>query len=122
MNKTNDSLKQLTARHARFVEERNWQKHQSPKNLVMALTGEVGELAELFQWLTVEESWQVSGEAKQRVGEEMADILIYLTRIADELDIDLVAAAHEKCDVNDRKYPKDEFQGDYKRPHEYKER
>ncbi|MGL1861114.1 MAG: nucleotide pyrophosphohydrolase [Pseudodesulfovibrio sp.] len=117
-----DSLKELNERHRRFVEERNWQKHQSPKNLVMALTGEVGELNELFQWLTVEESWKVEGDAKQAVGEELADVLIYLTRIADELDIDLVAAAHEKCDQNDRKYPKEEFQGDYRRPHEYKKR
>lgn len=115
-----DSLTELNERHRRFVEERNWQKHQSPKNLVMALTGEVGELAELFQWLTVEESWKVEGDNKKAVAEELADILIYLTRIADELDIDLVAAAHEKCDVNDRKYPASEFQGNDRRPHEYK--
>lgn len=117
-----DSLEQLNERHRRFVEERNWQQHQSPKNLVMALTGEVGELNELFQWLTVEESRQVDGAPRQAVAEELADILIYLTRIADELDIDLVAAAHAKCDKNDRKYPKEEFQGDYRRPHEYKGR
>lgn len=116
-----DSLKQLNARHRQFVEERNWQKHQSPKNLVMALTGEVGELNELFQWLTVEESRRVEGEHKQAVAEELADILIYLTRIADELDIDLVAAAHEKCERNDRKYPAEEFQDGYRRPHEYKD-
>ncbi|MCJ2166262.1 MULTISPECIES: nucleotide pyrophosphohydrolase [unclassified Pseudodesulfovibrio] len=115
-----DSLKKLNARHRRFVEERHWQKHQSPKNLVMALTGEVGELNELFMWLTVEESWTVDGEKKQAVAEELADVLIYLTRIADELGIDLVAAAHEKCDLNERKYPKEAFQGDELRPHEYK--
>ena len=79
-----DSLKELNARHRRFVEERHWQKHQSPKNLVMALTGEVGELNELFMWLTVEESRAVEGEKKQAVAEELADVLIYLTRIADE--------------------------------------
>ena len=117
-----DSLDELNERHRRFVEERNWQKHQSPKNLVMALTGEVGELSELFQWLTVEESWKVTDDDKGRVAEELADVLIYLTRIADELDIDLVQAAHAKCDANDRKYPKDEFQDGYRRPHEYKER
>lgn len=116
-----DSLDSLNERHRKFVEDRNWQKHQSPKNLVMALTGEVGELNELFQWLTVEESWNVEGEKKQAVAEELADILIYLTRISDELGIDLVAAAHEKCDVNDRKYPANEFQGNGKRPHEYKD-
>lgn len=116
-----DSLKDLNERHRKFVEDRHWQKHQSPKNLVMALTGEVGELNELFQWLTTEESWNVNGPQKQAVAEELADVLIYLTRIADELDIDLVAAAHEKCDLNDRKYPVEAFQGEDKRPHEYKD-
>lgn len=116
-----DTLDKLNERHRRFVEERNWQKHQSPKNLIMALTGEVGELNELFQWLTVEESWNVEGPKKQAVAEELADILIYLVRVSDELGIDLVAAAHEKCDVNDRKYPASEFQGNDKRPHEYKD-
>ncbi|MBC17905.1 MazG nucleotide pyrophosphohydrolase [Pseudodesulfovibrio profundus] len=115
-----DSLKELNERHWRFVEERNWQKHQTPKNLVMALTGEVGELNELFQWLTVEESRNVQGEQKEAVAEELADILIYLVRLSDELGIDLVAAAHEKCERNDRKYPKEAFQGNDKRPHEYK--
>jgi len=112
-----DSLKELDARHRKFVEERNWQRHQSPKNLVMALTGEVGELAELFQWLTIEESWSVQGDQKQAVAEELSDILIYLTRIAGELDIDLVAAAHAKCAKNEQKYPAEKFQGAYRRPH-----
>lgn len=115
-----DSLEQLNKRHRRFVEARHWQKHQTPKNLVMALTAEVGELNELFMWLTPEESRALEGEDKQAVAEELADVLIYLTRIADELGIDLVAAAHEKCDLNDRKYPAEAFQGDPLRPHEYK--
>lgn len=117
-----DSLKALDERHRQFVEDRNWQKHQSPKNLVMALTAEVGELVEHFQWLTVEESWKVKGKKKQAVAEELADVLIYLTRISAELDIDLVAAAHEKCESNERKYPVEEFQGNSRRPHEYKDK
>jgi len=117
----NDSLKDLNERHRKFVEDRNWQKHQTPKNLVMALTGEVGELVELFQWLTPEESREVSGERKQAVAEEMADVLIYLVRLADETGIDLVAAAHEKCEINERKYPAEAFRGNGMRPHEYKE-
>lgn len=116
-----DSLEKLNERHRRFVEERNWQKHQSPKNLIMALTGEVGELNELFQWLTVEESRNVEGDKKQAVSEELADVLIYLVRIADELDIDLVQAAHAKCDKNESNYPAEEFQGGNRRPHEYKD-
>lgn len=115
-----DSLEELNEKHRRFVEERNWQRHQSPKNLVLALVGEVGELAEHFQWLSQEESWNLEGEKKQAVGEELADVLIYLTRIAAETGIDLVAVAHEKCEANDRKYPVEEFKGGYKRPHEYK--
>ncbi len=116
-----DSLKELDARHKKFVAERNWQKHQSPKNLVMALTGEVGELVEHFQWLSREESWQVSGGKKEAVAEELADCLIYLTRIAGELGIDLVAAAHKKCESNEGKYPVEEFQDGDRRPHEYKD-
>jgi len=116
-----DSLKELKERNRQFVNERHWQKHQSPKNLVMALTGEVGELNELFMWLTAEESREIEGDKKQAVAEELSDVLIYLTRIADEMDIDLVAAAHEKCDLNERKYPAGAFQGNGKRPHEYKE-
>ena len=117
-----DSLEDLNERHRRFVNDRNWQKHQSPKNLVLALMGEVGELAEHFQWLSQEESWKLAADKKHAVGQELADVLIYLTRIADELGIDLVAAAHEKCEANDLKYPAEEFRGKYKRPHEYKEK
>ena len=116
-----DSLKELNERHRKFVEDRHWQQHQSPKNLVMALTGEVGELNELFQWLTVEESRAVAGQRKQAVAEELADVLIYLVRLADELGIDLVAAAHEKCEINERKYPAEAFREGGMRPHEYKE-
>lgn len=115
-----DSLNQLNERHRKFVKDRHWERHQSPKNLVMALTGEVGELNELFMWLTTEESWKLGGDKKQAVAEELADVLIYLTRIADEMNIDLVAAAHEKCDVNEYKYPVEAFQDNGKRPHEYK--
>jgi NTP pyrophosphatase (non-canonical NTP hydrolase) len=116
-----DSLEELNERHRRFVEDRNWQKHQSPKNLVMALTAEVGELVELFQWLTPKESREVSGGRRQAVAEEMADVLIYLVRLADETGIDLVAAAHEKCEINERKYPAEAFREKDMRPHEYKE-
>ncbi|MEF2230316.1 MAG: nucleotide pyrophosphohydrolase [Pseudodesulfovibrio sp.] len=117
-----DSLADLNERHRRFVEERHWQKHQTPKNLAMALCAEAGELIELFQWLTPEESRAPDDKRRQAVAEEMADVLIYLVRMADELGIDLVAAAHAKCDKNDSKYPKEAFQADPLRPHEYKER
>lgn len=117
-----DSLKELDKRHRQFVENRNWQKHQTPKNLAMALTAEVGELVEHFQWLSQEESRALSGKRKDAVAQELADCLIYLTRIAGELGIDLVAAAHEKCEMNELKYPVDEFAGTDHRPHEYKDK
>lgn len=120
--KMTDSLKELDARHRKFVEDRNWQAHQSPKNLAMALTAEVGELVEHFQWLTVEESWKVDGAKKAAVAEEIADVLIYLTGLSSEMGIDLVAAAHEKCTVNEQKYPANEFTEGTRRPHEYKDR
>ncbi|MFH1913535.1 MAG: nucleotide pyrophosphohydrolase [Pseudomonadota bacterium] len=117
-----DSLDRLQERMRRFVEERDWQRHQSPKNLVMALTAEVGELVEHFQWMGEAESRELGGDKKQAVAMEMADVLIYLTRMADELGIDLVAAAHEKCDENDRKYPRDAFRGAYRRPDQDKDK
>lgn len=118
---TKDTLTELNERHRQFVADRHWQKHQTPKNLVMALTGEVGELNELFQWLTPEESRALPEARKRRVAEEMADVLIYLVRLADETGIDLVAAAHEKCEINERKYPAEAFRDGDRRPHEYKE-
>ncbi len=95
----------------RFVEEREWQPYQSPKNIVMALSGEVGELIEHFQWLTQEESNSLTDELKAEVRDEMADVFIYLTRLADILDIDLICAAEQKIQKNARKYPVEKARG-----------
>lgn len=114
-----DSLEQLTRTMRDFVEARNWQPFQSPKNLTMALTREVGELSELFQWLTQEESRNPGAERRQRIAEEMSDVLLYLVRIADELDIDLIAAATEKCEANARKYDIETVKGVLRRRDEY---
>ena len=94
-----------------FVNERDWQPFQSPKNLVMALTGEVGELVEHFQWLTQEESGELSIEQKSEVSDEMADVFIYLIRLADKLDIDLISAAEQKLEKNRIKYPIEKAKG-----------
>ena len=93
-----------------FAEERNWEQFHSPKNLTMALGGEIGELLEIFQWLKEEES-TLSGISKmnlERVKEELADILIYLIRISDKLNIDLIEEANKKMDLNSEKYPVEE--------------
>jgi dCTP diphosphatase len=90
-----------------FAAQRNWQRFHTPKNLVMALTGEVGELVELFQWHTPEESTAVMtrpGQA-ERVREEVADVFAYLLLLTDVLDIDLAAALREKMQRNEQRYP-----------------
>ena len=99
------SLQELTQELRRFADERDWERYHTPKNLAAALIVEAGELLEHFQWLTQEESLHLSPEAKQEVAHEVADVLIYLTRLADRLDIDMLAAASEKMGLNAKKYP-----------------
>ena len=100
-----------------FARDRDWAQFHSPKNLVMALTGEVGELNELFQWLTEEQSRAVADDPqrKQRVGEELADVLFYLVRTAEVLGIDLNQAATQKLALNADKYPIDKARGNSKK-------
>ncbi len=88
-----------------FASERNWDKYHTPKNLSMALSVEASELVEIFQWLTQEESKNIDSKDIQSVKDEIADILIYLIRIADKLDIDLEKAVLEKIKKNGEKYP-----------------
>ncbi|MFG2950477.1 nucleotide pyrophosphohydrolase [Streptomyces adustus] len=92
---------------ASFARERDWEQFHTPKNLAMALAGESGELLELFQWLTPEQSAQVMQDDRRavQVREEMADVLAYLLRLADVLDVDLEKALAEKIETNRRKYP-----------------
>jgi len=99
------SIDDLTAALRRFAAERDWERYHSPKNLVMALNVEAAELMEHFQWLTQEESYLRSPASREAVSEELADVLIYLVRLADRLDIDLLAAAANKISKNARKYP-----------------
>jgi NTP pyrophosphatase (non-canonical NTP hydrolase) len=90
-----------------FARERDWEQFHSPKNLVMALSGEVGELTELFQWLTEEASRNLMSEPDraQRVREELGDVYLYLLRLADELGVDLDEAGAAKMEINRLKYP-----------------
>ena len=95
----------------KFAEERDWEQFHSPKNLSMALTVEAGELMEHMQWLTEEESRNLPTEKKQKVEEEIGDVLIYLLRLADKLGIDPLEAAHKKLKKNALKYPVEEARG-----------
>lgn len=106
-----DSLEQLRRRLAAFARHREWEKFHSPKNLAMALIAEVAELVEHFQWLSEEDSWQLSAEKLAEVRLELADILIYLVRTADQLNVDLIAAAGDKIAINERRYPVEKVRG-----------
>jgi len=94
-----------------FAQARDWDQFHSPKNLAMALAGEAGELLENFQWLTEEQSRHPSPETLRAAGEEIADVLLYLVRLADKLGIDPVAAARDKLRANAERYPVDKARG-----------
>ena len=121
IDRATDSLEQLNARLLRFAQERDWEQFQSPKNLAMALAGEAGELLEHFQWLTEEQSANLSPEKQRAVSHELADILNYLIRLAQRLDIDLLAATDEKIAINEQRYPAEKVRGDARRACEYTE-
>jgi len=100
-----------------FAQKRDWAQFHSPKNLVMALTGEVGELNELFQWLSEQQSSDLAkdSDSKKRVAEELADVLFYLVRTASVMGIDLNQAAIAKLALNEQKYPADKARGNNKK-------
>jgi dCTP diphosphatase len=88
-----------------FLEERDWEQFQSPKNLAMAMSVEVAEIVEHFQWLTEEQSRNLPPEKLAEVREEVGDVMIYLTELAEKLGIDPVEAAKAKLEINSKKYP-----------------
>ena len=96
-----------------FAQRRDWMQFHSPKNLAMALTGEVGELVEIYQWMSEEQSREATSdpETRTRIEHEMADVLLYLVRMASVSGIDLERAVREKLQLNERKYPSDLFKG-----------
>lgn len=107
------NLEEITQKLDLFTAERDWDQFHTPKNLVMALTGEVGELAEIFQWLTEEQSVRLRENAEDlsRVSEELADIAIYTISLAKKLEIDLEVAINHKIQENAQKYPVDKSKG-----------
>jgi NTP pyrophosphatase (non-canonical NTP hydrolase) len=114
-----DSLEYLNARLKAFAQARDWEQFHSPKNLSMALIAECAELVEHFQWLTEEQSYNLPEAKREAVTLELADILIYLVRTAERLDIDLLAAAERKIAINEARYPAERVKGDARRAAEY---
>jgi NTP pyrophosphatase (non-canonical NTP hydrolase) len=104
-------LAALQSRISEFARERDWEQFHAPKNLVMALMVEAAELAEHFQWMTPEESEAIGEDRLPMVREELADVFIYLLRLADRLQVDLVEAASDKLLMNARKYPPERARG-----------
>ncbi len=114
-----DSIERLQTRLRQFAQARDWEQFHSPKNLSMALIAECAELVEHFQWLTEEQSRNLPADKLAEVRLELADIFIYLIRIADRLGVDLIQAAYEKAEINERRYPADKVRGDARRASEY---
>jgi dCTP diphosphatase len=105
MKKHTDSLRSLRSQLAKFAAARDWDQFHNPKNLAMALAGEAGEVLEHFQWLTFDQAANMPAETRDEVALECADVLLFLLRLCDKLDIDVAAAARKKLALNAKKYP-----------------
>jgi NTP pyrophosphatase (non-canonical NTP hydrolase) len=109
---SDDSVDRLRVELREFARERDWEQFHNPKNLAMALAGEVGELLEIFQWLTPEEATAVMDSPRTAdVDDELADVAIYLLRLADVLDVDLLEVARAKLDRNRKRFPPRQVSG-----------
>ena len=99
-------IKNIQKQLSGFADERDWDQFHNPKNLAMALSVEASELVEIFQWLTPKQAEEImSSSESEHVKEEMADVMIYLIRMADKLNIDLEKAVADKIVKNAEKYP-----------------
>ena len=114
-----DTLQDLRMRLREFARERDWEQFHSPKNLAAALIVEAGELLEHFQWLTERQSEELPPQTRARVAEELADVLLYLVRLADRVDVDLATAAAQKLQRNAEKYPADKVRASAKKYSDY---
>ena len=113
-------LQRLRAMVRTFVDERDWDQFHTPKNLSAALSVEAAELLEHFQWLHTGDAAELGADKLVEVKHEMADVLVYLVRLADKLDVDLFRAVEEKMVLNRAKYPADVVRGDARKYYEYK--
>lgn len=100
-----NEIQKILETHKKFAKERNWDRFQTPKNLSMALSVEASELVEIFMWLTEKQSFALNEEKLNAASDEIADIFIYLLRIADTLGVDLLKATDQKMKKNCEKYP-----------------
>lgn len=114
-----ESLQQLAEHLRRFAAERDWEQFHSPKNLAMALSVEVAEIVEHFQWLTEAQSRELDDAKRAEVAHELADAFIYLVRLADQLQVDLLEATGRKLALNEAKYPADRVRGSARKYTEY---
>lgn len=112
---SSSGLNEIKHRLREFAQVRDWEQFHSPKNLSMALSVEVSEIVEHFQWLTESQSKNLPKNKLAEVEAELADTLIYLIRLADKLDIDLLEAAESKIEINEKKYPVDKAKGGAKK-------
>ena len=112
---TPHGLTQLRDELRKFADERDWDQYHSPKNLASALAVEAAELLERFQWLTEDQSRRLPPDELAKVREEMADVLNYLVRLADKLDVNLLEAARDKIKLNALKYPVEKARGSVKK-------
>jgi dCTP diphosphatase len=108
-------IKKIAEMLEQFALKRDWNQFHSPKNLSMALSVEVAELVEEFQWLTEEQSSNLSAEKLAKVKDEIGDVFIYLVRLSSKLNLDLISAANEKINKNDMKYPVEKSKGNAKK-------
>ena len=113
------SLEELRESLRQFASDRDWDQFHSPKNLAIALSVEAAELLEHFQWTSDPDSADLAPDRHSKVREEIADVLLYLVRLADKLNIDLLAAATEKIQVNATKYPVEKARGSSKKYTEF---
>lgn len=113
------ALHDLRDRLRRFAAERDWEQFHTPKNLAAALSVEAAELLEHFQWLTDAQSASLEPGKKARVAEELADVLLYLVRLADRLDVELLDAALAKIEANAAKYPVEKAKGSMRKYTEF---
>ena len=114
-----DSLAALQARLKQFAVERDWEQFHSPKNLAMAMAGEVGEVMEHLQWLSAEQSEALPDNTRDALALELADVLFYLLRLAERLDISMAEVAQAKLSINEQRYPAERVRGSSRKYNEY---
>ena len=114
-----DDLEALKIKLKKFADDRDWDQFHSPKNLSMALSVEASELVECFQWLTEEQSQNLSPEQLSAVIDEIADVQVYLLRLATKLDVNILDAVEQKMVKNVAKYPADKVRGSAKKYDQY---